>query len=156
MLGTFVPSPLTTNYWLVPKTVYQLGSPEFLASLKAALERMVSQVPENRPFVVVEDTVTKRFVQFAGDFKKPITVDVPWRANMSPKNQNVMNTSMAVILLGDPTPLNEFGVCFFQRKCRGVSEAAEVARYVLRDVLELPDIATLTIGESGNSKTFVS
>lgn len=133
---------------------YKLGSVEFLTELKAALERLVSQEKDIRPFVIVEDVITKRFIQFAGSFNRPILIDVPWRATMEEKNQNVMNLMMAAVLLDEPKPPNEFGVCFFQKYCPTVGEMMQVAQYVLRDALELPEgIADLTITEDNQRRS---
>lgn len=127
---------------------YKLGSVEFLTELKAALERLSTQDNDLRPYVIVEDTVTKRFIQFAGSFGRPLLIDVPWRSKLEPQEQNVMNLMMASVLLDEPKEPNEFGVCFFQKYCPTITEMMQVAQYVLRDALELPEgIAELTILE---------
>lgn len=53
---------------------------ELAAPLERALEELVSSDLERRPFVIVEDVVTKRFVQFARLYKPKtgeLLFDVP-------------------------------------------------------------------------------
>jgi hypothetical protein len=45
--------------------------------IRAALESMISTPESQRPFVVVQDTVTERFVQFCGSLERGALFDVP-------------------------------------------------------------------------------
>lgn len=45
--------------------------------LRAALESMLATPESQHPFVLVEDVVTERFVQFCGSLERGILLDVP-------------------------------------------------------------------------------
>ncbi len=45
--------------------------------IRASLESMLATPESQRPFVVVQDTVTKHFVQFCGSLERGVMFDVP-------------------------------------------------------------------------------
>ena len=53
-------------------------------AIRSALESMIATPEALRPFVLVEDVVTERFVQFYGSIERGIFLDVP---ALSPKGE---------------------------------------------------------------------
>ncbi len=112
--------------------------------LREALERMRMLPEHERPYVIVDDTVTKRFVQFCGGFGAALRIDVPVL-------RNVVAPAVATELLGESNHLND-DLWSHTKVCASVAEAEQLAVRVLTECLGLPGIADLTVTESPQSK----
>lgn len=96
---------------------------ELVPTLRAALDELMASDLERRPFVIVEDVVTRRFVQFARLFAPKtgaLLFDVP---------------SLGVVLL----------------PCPDTKTGAEWAARVLAYSFGLPDIAELVVINDGDA-----
>lgn len=113
----------------------------------AALERMLSLPKSSKPCLVVDDTVTKRFVQFYGGFGDRPTIDVPF-APQAPNGHffmragRVFTPDKLVFEIGDGERLP-----VYRSECDSVEAAVMLARRVLTEVLCLPDAAILKLDE---------
>jgi hypothetical protein len=114
--------------------------------LKLALDRMLVVPRDLRPFVIVEDTVTEKFVQFAlmpktGD----LFIDLPG-VNMNANARWYAGQLLPYISKGD----------VYQRTLPRTSEASEIAVRIMSKVHELPDCAQIRIREeNGGGKSDV-
>ena len=106
-----------------------------LATLKRSPERL-------RRFVVVEDVVTGRFVQFYGSEERGIYIDLPC-ATVSSRGHSAAAAFLDRGFNGDGMPER------FHKKLDNEQEGARLALRVLREVHDLPDSAELQIEQSG-------
>jgi len=104
----------------------------------AALRRLQQTPAKHRPFVIVEDTVTDKFVQFRGSDGDPLLLDLPTNELSSEAARRA-----ATMLKHNGSP--DFPA--YQADCQTVEWGARVAMRVLREVHELPEFAELRILE---------
>lgn len=113
-------------------------------AIEFALDRMQAKAEERGSAVVVQDTVTERFVQYLGGFGRPIMIDVP------ATEKNIRSMERLRELLGDKPSYYLEGptrIPVYQRECSTPAEAAALGVRVLRECQELPDKAVLAIEE---------
>jgi hypothetical protein len=108
------------------------------SALRSALEWMQATPESEGPFVVVDDLVTGRFVQFCGGAGTPILLDLVVGDNLP--NDGAIR---AMELLGD-TVDNPVGKSF-QETGTDPSEMATLGCQVLRECLMYQPTAPLTI-----------
>lgn len=107
-----------------------------------ALQRLADAPKELGAFVIIEDTVTDRFVQFATDKDTGgLLIDLP--------DQQLDDEARgrAFDMLSRRKAWGNGAGASYQYGCALVSDATEVALRVLRELLRLPDISELRIVE---------
>lgn len=111
--------------------------------LREALARMI-QVPDAmQRFVILEDTVTNKFVQFFGGSDKPITIDLP-----TPQLEGLSDRAHAYRLIGTlHVPKGTNLVPSYQKKNLSPEAAVVLGLRVMKLVHRLPDCAQLQIVE---------
>lgn len=116
------------------------AEPEVLA----ALDRMKLLPKSLRPSVIVEDTVTRKFVQFRGS-------DVEWFLVDLPTSELSSEAARAASRILRHNGNARFPA--FQVELANSDGAARVGMRVLREVHELPEFAELRIVEQQVPKT---
>lgn len=107
-----------------------------------------------KPCIVIDDAVTKRFIQLCGGFSKPLMVDMPDLA-LKP---NVVSHPHAVELFGGEPRLvfEEVGLFSYTKEVPTVDEAVELVMLALNLCLCLPEFAELNLSEFCQGKEILS
>lgn len=113
--------------------------------IREAMEWMVTQERERRPFVIIESKSTGRFVQFCTKETEDnaIVLDLPGR------KENLPRYRLAQQMFGDPTLWRcdtSTGISY-QKRCSGVEDAVSVALATLTECLLIGSTDTLIIGQ---------
>lgn len=114
--------------------------------LRAALERMQLCPEDERPFVIVTDTITGRFVQFCGSRARKLTVDLP-KSSEGPNRY--VDENLCDIYLQTKQRLSHTLVAY-NSICESAEDAVSLAKNLMDKVHHLPEFAEVTIEEGRN------
>ena len=123
------------------KTTFPLSA--FEPMLTAELKRLPQ---EHRCFVIAEDTVTKKFVQFAGPDHGPILVDLPILKNDLESLSRAFRTFSWDVKGPWEHNVSDSHITFMKRNL-APEDAAKLAMLLLREVHLLPEFAVMRIVE---------
>lgn len=111
--------------------------------LLEALVRMIQLPDSMKRFVILEDTITDKFVQFFGGSNKPITIDLP-----TPQLEGISDRAHAYRLIGMLyVPKRQGLVPSYQKGNLSPEAAVVLGLRVMKLVHRLPDCAQLQIVE---------
>lgn len=114
-------------------------------AIKTALASVLVQPDDACAFVVIEDTATRKFVQFVGSLERPLLLDLPaqalseaefYRAVAFFRRRGVVGQEYELLDQPGGRPVSELFT--FQLPMRSVDEAADVVFAVFEQVYLLP------------------
>jgi hypothetical protein len=119
--------------------------------LRAAIERMLAAPREHRCFVIIEDDVTERFVQFLVDRTGQLVLDLPVAQF---HERDFFGLAQALTMETEGVLSRRSGTfdTTFQHVCGAADDGVVLAMTILRRVHALPDGANLSIVEESTSR----
>lgn len=127
---------------------------ELAPALEAALERLgLRPLEPLRPFVIVEEPLTKRFVQFCTRFEGRLEAEGRVVLDL-PLGEHSIGAHLAKGILGGPRYVRD-GLEHYQVRNLTPAEGVRLALRVLRDVHALPDIAEVYVQEGTQPRNAV-
>lgn len=109
--------------------------------LAQALARMTRK--RGRPYVLLEDKRSERFVQFCGSRSEPLLLDLPLGQFGSP----IGDVAKIKAILGEFTLVTEVFPAL-QRRCVSAEEAASLAVRIVREVYGVAEDETVLLTEA--------
>jgi hypothetical protein len=115
-------------------------------TIRNALDSLLAQPDDAGSFVIIEDEVSQKFVQFVGSIDRPLLLDLPaqtfseaefYRAVAFFKRRGVVGQEFEMLDAPGGQPVGEQFT--FQLQLESVSDAIEVVRALFAEVYRLPD-----------------